>query len=164
MAPGQDERVSLGYRESIEKSDGMLHLDQDPIAFDGTEGAETIQFKRIRQNDKEDRPKIETANRAAFRNRLHDPHRRVSRQLRPVAPGTKSVDCGRGLLSCDHSHILKVVREQALALVLMNPAACGHEGWHFVGTLLRFALDVGKISGVKGIELGPRGRRAGGRH
>ena len=63
-----------------------------------------------------------------------------------------------GLFICGHSPILKVMRDQALDLVHMNPGACGHNGWHLVRTLLRFTLEAGKISGVQAVELGPRGR------
>jgi putative phosphoesterase len=64
-----------------------------------------------------------------------------------------------GLLICGHSHILKVMRDQKLGLVHMNPGACGHNGWHTVRTMLRFTVEKGEISAVEAIELGPRGRR-----
>jgi putative phosphoesterase len=63
-----------------------------------------------------------------------------------------------GLFICGHSHILKVVRDPALGLLHMNPGACGHHGWHLVRTLLRFTVNVGRISDAEAIELGPRGR------
>jgi putative phosphoesterase len=66
-----------------------------------------------------------------------------------------------GLFICGHSHILKVMRDQGLGLVHMNPGACGHHGWHTVRTMLRFRVDAANISGVEAIELGPRGRAAG---
>src|SRR4051794_3614577 len=58
-----------------------------------------------------------------------------------------------------HSHILKVVRDPDLALLHMNPGACGHQGWHMVRTALRFVLEAGTISQVEAIELGSRGRK-----
>ena len=76
--------------------------------------------------------------------------RRAGKEVRRLRPG---------LFICGHSHILKVMRDQALGLVHMNPGACGHNGWHIVRTLLRFTVEAGKISGVQAIELGPRGRR-----
>src|ERR1019366_2150756 len=76
--------------------------------------------------------------------------RRAGKEVRRLRPG---------LFICGHSHILKVMRDQALGLVHMNPGACGHNGWHLVRTLLRFTVEAGKISGVQAIELGPRGRR-----
>src|ERR1700720_3882956 len=63
--------------------------------------------------------------------------------------------CKSPLFICGNSHILKVMRDQALGLVHMNPGACGHNGWHVVRTLLRFTVEAGKISGVQAIELGP---------
>lgn len=74
---------------------------------------------------------------------------RAGKELRRLRPG---------LFICGHSHILKVMRDQALGLVHMNPGACGHNGWHVVRTLLRFSVEAGKISGVQAIELGTRGR------
>ena len=41
-----------------------------------------------------------------------------------------------GLFICGHSHILKVMRDPSLALLHMNPGACGHYGWHMVRTAL----------------------------
>ena len=63
-----------------------------------------------------------------------------------------------GLFLCGHSHILKVMRDPKLALIHMNPGACGHHGWHAVRTLLRFTVENGKVGGVEAIELGARGR------
>jgi len=76
--------------------------------------------------------------------------RRVAKELRRLRPG---------LFVCGHSHILKVMRDPALALLHMNPGACGHNGWHLMRTLLRFTVEAGKISDAQAIELGPRGRR-----
>jgi putative phosphoesterase len=64
-----------------------------------------------------------------------------------------------GLFICGHSHILKVMRDQKLGLLHMNPGACGHNGWHTVRTMLRFTVEKGEISAVEAIELGPRGRK-----
>ena len=62
-----------------------------------------------------------------------------------------------GLFLAGHSHILRVMRDQKLGCLHMNPGACGHHGWHTQRTLLRFSVDDGKIHGVEAIELGPRG-------
>ena len=64
-----------------------------------------------------------------------------------------------GLFVCGHSHILKVMRDQALSLVHLNPGACGHTGWHLVRTMLRFTVEDGKLSQMEAIELGKRGRK-----
>ncbi|HEY7210635.1 MAG TPA: metallophosphoesterase family protein [Bryobacteraceae bacterium] len=65
------------------------------------------------------------------------------------------------LFICGHSHILKVMRDQELKLLHMNPGACGHKGWHTMRTMLRFSIGGGKISDVNVVELGPRGRVRG---
>jgi len=63
-----------------------------------------------------------------------------------------------GLFICGHSHILKVMRDEKLGLVHFNPGAAGHSGWHLIRTLLRFAVDEGKIRDLEAVELGKRGR------
>ena len=66
-----------------------------------------------------------------------------------------------GLFICGHSHILKVMRDEKLGLVHLNPGACGHQGWHLMRTLLRFSVEAGKLKAMEAVELGPRGRGAG---
>lgn len=66
-----------------------------------------------------------------------------------------------GLFLCGHSHILKVMRDQKLGLVHINPGAAGHVGWHLVRTVVRFTVEAGKIRDLEAIELGKRGRNAG---
>lgn len=63
-----------------------------------------------------------------------------------------------GLVICGHSHILKVMRDQALGLIHLNPGAAGHHGWHSIRTILRFKIEAGKLSNLEAIELGQRGR------
>jgi hypothetical protein len=59
---------------------------------------------------------------------------------------------------CGHSHILKVMRDPALANMLyINPGAAGKEGFHHMRTLLRFTLDSGAIKDMEVVELGKRG-------
>ena len=67
------------------------------------------------------------------------------------------------LFLCGHSHILRVMRDPTLSLLMMNPGACGHNGWHTVRTMLRLTVSDGKVSNVEAIELGPRGRSQKGR-
>ncbi|MBM3793873.1 MAG: metallophosphoesterase family protein [Acidobacteria bacterium] len=62
-----------------------------------------------------------------------------------------------GLFICGRSHILKVMRDEKLGLIHLNPGACGHHGWHTMRTLLRFSVDNGMLQGLEAIELGPRG-------
>ncbi|GAA4319484.1 metallophosphoesterase family protein [Compostibacter hankyongensis] len=52
-----------------------------------------------------------------------------------------------------HSHILKVMPDKKLNLLHLNPGACGLQGWHKVQTLLRFALDKGRVEQLEVIEL-----------
>ena len=40
-----------------------------------------------------------------------------------------------------HSHILKVIYDQKLGLLHMNPGAAGYKGFHKVCTALRFVID-----------------------
>lgn len=64
------------------------------------------------------------------------------------------------LFIAGHSHILRIMRDQPLDMLHMNPGACGRIGWHTVRTLLRFTVLAGKISNVEAIELGPRSQGA----
>lgn len=63
------------------------------------------------------------------------------------------------LFICGHSHILKVMRDQKLGLIHLNPGAAGQHGWHTMRTLLRFSIEDGKLSGLEVVELGARGRQ-----
>ena len=42
---------------------------------------------------------------------------------------------------CGHSHILKVIYDHDLHLLHINPGAAGRQGFHKVGTLVRFTID-----------------------
>ena len=66
-----------------------------------------------------------------------------------------------GLFISGHSHILKIIPDNKLGFLHINPGACGNEGWHKVKTLVRFTLDKGKISDLQIIELGNRCMSAG---
>jgi putative phosphoesterase len=61
-----------------------------------------------------------------------------------------------GLFISGHSHILKVMYDERLACLHMNPGAAGRQGWHQVRTLLRFTIDGSDIRDCEVIELGPR--------
>jgi len=56
-----------------------------------------------------------------------------------------------------HSHILKVIYDDALKCLHMNPGAAGHQGWHTRRTIIRFVIDGDKMCNCEVIELGPRG-------
>lgn len=61
------------------------------------------------------------------------------------------------LFICGHSHILKVIPDNKLKLLHMNPGAYGHHGFHQIRTLLRFEVHQGKIQNLNAVELGMRG-------
>ena len=42
---------------------------------------------------------------------------------------------------CGHSHILRVMYDKELNLLHVNPGAAGRQGFHKVGTLVRFTID-----------------------
>ena len=42
---------------------------------------------------------------------------------------------------CGHSHILRVMRDQKLNILDINPGSCGFQGIHSVRTALRFHID-----------------------
>lgn len=52
-----------------------------------------------------------------------------------------------------HSHILKVMPDNQLHLLHINPGACGRQGWHKVKTLVRFDIENSKIKNLEVIEL-----------
>ena len=55
-----------------------------------------------------------------------------------------------------HSHILKVMFDDKLQCLHMNPGAAGKSGWHKVRTLIRFVIDGKTMKNCEVIELGPR--------
>lgn len=55
-----------------------------------------------------------------------------------------------------HSHILKVMYDQQLSCLHMNPGAAGKHGWHKVRTIIRFVIDGINIKDCEVIELGNR--------
>ncbi|WP_339628668.1 metallophosphoesterase family protein [uncultured Maribacter sp.] len=55
-----------------------------------------------------------------------------------------------------HSHILKVMMDKKLAVLHMNPGACGKHGFHQVRTMLRFVIDGEDIKDLVVVELGKR--------
>lgn len=60
------------------------------------------------------------------------------------------------LFICGHSHILKVMTDQKLGVLHMNPGACGRHGFHQVRTMLRFVIDGNNIKDLEVVELGRR--------
>jgi putative phosphoesterase len=60
------------------------------------------------------------------------------------------------LFICGHSHILKVMYDDKLQCLHMNPGAAGNQGWHKVRTLIRFTIDGRDMKDCEVIELGKR--------
>lgn len=77
------------------------------------------------------------------------------------APGIKQELSNHkaALFICGHSHILKVIYDEKLSCLHMNPGAAGNHGWHTVRTLIRFSIDGKNMRDCEVIELGKRGSR-----
>ncbi|MEN9685849.1 MAG: hypothetical protein RLZZ28_1635 [Bacteroidota bacterium] len=56
-----------------------------------------------------------------------------------------------------HSHILKIMFDEKLQCLHMNPGAAGNHGWHKVRTVIRFVIDGKNMRDCEVIELGKRG-------
>ena len=56
-----------------------------------------------------------------------------------------------------HSHILKIMYDDKINCLHMNPGAAGNQGWHKIRTIVRFAIDGSNIKDCEVIELGRRG-------
>ena len=75
------------------------------------------------------------------------------------APGVKKEiqSAGAQLFLSGHSHILKVMFDQDLHCLHMNPGAAGKQGWHTVRTIIRFVIDKKDIRDCEVVELAGRG-------
>jgi uncharacterized protein len=60
------------------------------------------------------------------------------------------------LFIAGHSHILKVMYDEKLQCLHMNPGAAGKQGWHKVRTVIRFVIDGKNMKDCEVIELGKR--------
>ncbi len=60
------------------------------------------------------------------------------------------------LLICGHSHILKIMYDDKIDCLYMNPGAAGTQGWQKTSTIVRFAIDGSEIKKCEVIELGNR--------
>jgi uncharacterized protein len=58
------------------------------------------------------------------------------------------------LFIAGHSHILKVMYDDQLQCLHMNPGAAGKQGWHKVRTIIRFTIDGKEMLDCEVIELG----------
>lgn len=74
------------------------------------------------------------------------------------APGLKKelINNKAALFISGHSHILKVIYDDKIRCLHMNPGAAGKQGWHQVRTLLRFTIDGANIKDCEVVELGKR--------
>lgn len=53
-----------------------------------------------------------------------------------------------------HSHILKIIYDDKMQCLHMNPGAAGKQGWQKIRTIIRFAIDGKDIKDCEVIELG----------
>lgn len=60
------------------------------------------------------------------------------------------------LFVCGHSHILKIMFDEKMQCLYMNPGAAGKHGWHKTRTLIRFVIDGKNMKDCEVIELGKR--------
>lgn len=72
----------------------------------------------------------------------------VRKELRSASPQ---------LFICGHSHILKVIYDENIHCLHINPGAAGRQGWHTVRTIIRLTIDGADMRDCEVIELGPRG-------
>lgn len=56
------------------------------------------------------------------------------------------------LFICGHSHICKVMKDKDLNLIHFNPGAIGLHGFHKKRTMMKFAIDNGKLIDINIIE------------
>jgi len=75
------------------------------------------------------------------------------------APGIKQelVSSQARLFISGHSHILKIIYDDKINCLHMNPGAAGNQGWHKIRTIVRFTIDGSNIKDCEVIELGRRG-------
>lgn len=54
---------------------------------------------------------------------------------------------------CGHSHILRVMRDERLGMIVMNPGAAGVQGYHIVRTAIRFNISELGISDLEVLNI-----------
>ena len=57
------------------------------------------------------------------------------------------------LFICGHSHILKVIFDQKLNCLHINPGAAGYKGFHNVCTAVRFVIDKNNVKDLEVLEF-----------
>lgn len=75
------------------------------------------------------------------------------------APGIKQqlITNDSRLFISGHSHILKIIFDDKINCLHINPGAAGNQGWHKIRTIVRFAINGSDIKNCEVIELGRRG-------
>jgi len=63
---------------------------------------------------------------------------------------------GSNLFICGHSHILKIIYDDKLNCLHINPGAAGRQGWHQIRTIVRLVIDGSDMRDCEVIELGKR--------
>ena len=71
------------------------------------------------------------------------------------SPGVKDeiIKNNIDLFISGHSHILKIMFDDKVNCLHMNPGAAGKQGWHKVKTLIRFVIDGKEMKTCEVIEL-----------
>ncbi len=71
------------------------------------------------------------------------------------APGVRRmlIDARPTLMIAGHSHILKVMYDNELNLLHINPGAAGYHGWQKQRTLMRLTIDGDRVCDLEVIEL-----------
>jgi uncharacterized protein len=74
------------------------------------------------------------------------------------APGVKQelIDSKAKLFISGHSHILKIIYDETIGCLHINPGAAGKQGWHQVRTIICFSIDCKEIKDCQVVELGKR--------
>jgi predicted phosphodiesterase len=74
------------------------------------------------------------------------------------APGVKDIikSSGARIFVSGHSHILKIMYDEKLDCLHINPGAAGRQGWHQVRTAVRFEINGTDIKNCEVIELGSK--------
>ncbi len=74
------------------------------------------------------------------------------------APGVKNIIIKEKpqIFISGHSHILKIMYDDKLQCLHINPGAAGKQGWQRVRTIIRFVIDGKEIKNCEVIELGKK--------
>jgi putative phosphoesterase len=60
------------------------------------------------------------------------------------------------LFICGHSHILKIMYDDKINCLHLNPGAAGKHGWHKTRTIVRLTIDGNNMKDCEVVELGKR--------